>query len=319
MRHILLVLCFAVTVIPAFAQTYAERLGYSKGARLLIINSDDAGMSHATNLAIFESLEKGITSSISIMAPTPWVPEVLDYYRKNPKVDVGAHLTLCSEWDFYRFMPVAGAGRVPSLADEMGCLHDNNKLFMEHAKPEEVETELRAQIERLEKAGFKLSHIDSHMWSLFQKPAFTEVYVKLAIEKQLAIRLVGDTSPEGFVATAEPDTIEKCRPYVQRVWDAGLPVLDDMHTESYSWKTEDKTALYADAIRRLRPGITEFVVHPTKPDDTIDFITKHRILLYGDYYALTDPAILEVIKVEGVQLVSWGELLERRKAIKQER
>ena len=315
MRCLWILLLF-VAALPAAPQTFAERLGWDKGDRVIIINSDDLGMSYASNHGIFESIEAGITTSSSIMAACPWVPEALDYYKKHPDICVGAHLQLCSEWDFYRFMPVAGVSQVPSLADEMGCLHDNNRLFVQHAKPEEVGVEIRAQVARLEKMGFKLSHINSHMWSLFETPDYLEQYVSLAIEKQLPLRIVGDTLPDGFAVTADPKFIERCKPYIQRVWDAGLPVLDDMHAGSYNWKTEDKLEHFAEAIRQLKPGLTEFVVHPTKPDPVIDYITDNRFLLYGDYYALTDPRLLDIIRKEGVILTSWTEVMKRRQAVK---
>lgn len=299
-------------VAPAGAQTYAERLGWPEGARVLLINSDDAGMSHASNQGIIASVESGITTSVSVMAPCPWVPEYLDYYKQNPGTCVGAHLVLCSEWEFYRFSPVAGAAQVPSLADQQGCFHRNNALLLEHAKPEEVDIEIRAQVKRLQQMGFTLSHINTHMGSLQTRPEFLESYVALAIELQVPLRIVGDTVPDGY---SSRERIEVFKPFTERVWNAGLPVLDDIHTQSYSWKTEDKFELYADAIRNLKPGITEFVVHPTKPDPAIDVATKNRILLYGDYYALKDPRLLEVIEEEGVILTSWTELMERRRAV----
>jgi chitin disaccharide deacetylase len=313
----LLLMVFALLgALPATAQTYAERLGWGKDDRVIIMNSDDLGMSYGTNQAIYESLEAGITTSTSIMAACPWVPDALTYYKKNPDICVGAHLQMCSEWDYYRFMPVAGVLAVPSLADEMGCLHDNNRLFVEHAKPEEVGIELRAQVDRLEKMGFKLSHINSHMWSLFETPEIMEHYVSLAIEKQLPLRIVGDTVPDGYAMTADPKFIERCKAFTQRVWDAGLPVLDDMHTASYNWKKDEKLAEYSDAIRNLKPGLTEFVVHPTKQSEEMDYITGNRVLLYGDHKTLTDKRLLDVIKEEGVILTSWTEVMKRRQAAK---
>lgn len=295
--------------------TFAERLGYPSGARVLIINSDDVGMCLASTQGSIEGIEAGIVSSVTAMMPCPWVPMIANYVKKNPEVCIGVHLTLCSEWDDYRFMPVAGKSQVPGLADEMGCLWDNNKLLGQHATADEVETEIRAQLDRAETMGIKISHMDSHMWSVFSKPEYLERYVKVAIDKKIPVRIVGGPV-KGYTYAADPKFVENCAPYIERLWDAGLPVLDDMHAASYNWNTTDKTDLYIDAIRNLKPGVTEFVVHLTKPDDTTDKITGGRTHLYGDYKALTNPKVLEAIKQEGVILASWTELMARRQQVK---
>lgn len=302
----------AFTASSAAAETYAQKLGWGPNDKVVIINSDDAGMSYAANQGIIESVEAGVTSSVTIMMPYPWVPGFVRYVREqNPDLCTGLHLQLCAEWDDYRAMPVAGQAVVPGLADDMGCLHDNNGLLAKHATAEEVEIELRAQIARGEKLGLDITHMDSHMWSVFSKPDFMEVYVKLAIEKQIPIRIVGDTV-DGYANKSDRTLIEACAPFVDRVWEAGLPVLDDIHTESYSWDTIDKKALFIDAIMNVQPGVTEFVVHPTKPDAVIDNITGGRTKLYGDYYALSDPEVRQIMDQEGIILTTWRELRDRR-------
>lgn len=299
----------------AESPTFAERLGYPKGARVLIINSDDVGMCLGSTQGSIEGIEAGIVTSVTAMMPCPWVPMFANYLKQNPDVCTGLHLTLCSEWDDYRFMPVAGKNQVPGLTDPMGCFWDNNKLLGQHATADEVETEIRAQIDRAETMGIKISHMDSHMWSVFSKPEFLERYVKVAIDKKIPVRIVGGPV-KGYTWEADPKFVELCAPHIEKLWEAGLPVLDDMHAASYNWDTTDKTEHFIDAIRNLKPGVTEFVVHLTKPDDTTDRITGGRTHLYGDYKALTNPRILEVIKEEGVILVSWSDLVEKRKQVK---
>lgn len=295
--------------------TFAERLGYPADARVLIINCDDVGMCLGSTQGAIDGIEAGLVTSVTAMMPCPWVPMFANYVKKNPKVCMGVHLTLCSEWDDYRFMPVAGKVAVPGLSDEMGCLWDNNKLLGQHGTADEVETEIRAQLDRAETMGIKISHMDSHMWSVFSKPEFLDRYVKVAIDKKIPIRIVGGPV-KGYTYAADPKFVETCAPYIERLWDAGLPVLDDMHAASYNWNTTDKTDLFIETIRNLKPGVTEFVVHLTKPDDTTDKITGGRTHLYGDYKAMTNPKVLEAIKQEGVILASWTELMARRQQVK---
>ena len=127
--------------------------------------------------------------------PRPWVPEPGEYVRKHPETDVGLHLTLTSEWDDYRWAPVAGKAQVPGLADEMGCLWDNVPLVIEHATPDEVEMEIRAQIDRARTMGLPITHIDSHMGPLFSTDDFFDRYPKVGMRMDLPMLIAHDYVP----------------------------------------------------------------------------------------------------------------------------
>ena len=303
-----LALVCAMAFNSAAEKTYAERLGWGPEDRVLIIHCDDGGMSHASNMGAIEALEYGLVTSVSTMTPCSWVSEFAEYVKKHPNTDMGIHLTFTSEWDGYRWGPVAGKPAVPGLADEQGCLWDNVRLVVQNATPDEIETEIRAQIDRAETMGLPITHLDSHMGTLFSNPEFFERYVKVGIEKQIPILIA---SPKGVGGEAR-GRAKLLGGMVERVWEAGLPVIDSVHTASYGWKTTEKIPHYSKAIRNLKPGITEMIVHCTKPDTVIDVITGGRELLYGDYYALISPEVKKVIEEEGIILTTWRELKERR-------
>src|SRR6266849_3561187 len=130
--------------------TYAERLGWGPKARVVMFHCDDAGMSHASNLGAIESLEKGVVTSVSIMMPCPWVPEFVNYLKEHPQLDAGLHLTLNSEWTPYRWGPLAGKPAVPGLCDPDGYLWHSTQDTARHATADEVEREIRAQIDKAE-------------------------------------------------------------------------------------------------------------------------------------------------------------------------
>jgi predicted glycoside hydrolase/deacetylase ChbG (UPF0249 family) len=158
--------CFT-TEGQSSAETTQERLGYSASARLLVIHADDFGETHSVNRAISEALERGWVTSASIMVPCPWFPEVVRFAREHPEMDLGVHLTLTSEWQDLRWGLVASKDKGSSLLDADGYLPLATAEVTRNAEPAEVEVELRAQIERAQKMGIRVTHLDSHMGALF--------------------------------------------------------------------------------------------------------------------------------------------------------
>ena len=118
--------------------TLAERLGFAPGDRVAVVHADDIGMCHAANVGAFDALANGVVSCGSIMVPCPWFREAAALARANPVCDLGVHLTLNSEWEQYRWGPVAGRDRVPSLVDEQGYLPRTQIEVVRSAKPEHV-------------------------------------------------------------------------------------------------------------------------------------------------------------------------------------
>src|SRR3954447_26069175 len=143
-----LVLALVTSTMSAQTKTVAERLGLPADTKLLILHADDLGVAHSVNAASFDALDKGAVSSASIMMPTPWVTEVATYARAHPDADLGLHLTLTAEWETYRWGSVAASDQVPSLLNPDGTMPNDVPPFIARAKPQEVERELRAQVER---------------------------------------------------------------------------------------------------------------------------------------------------------------------------
>ena len=304
-----LIQCSAV----AAEATYAERLGWAPKARVVLFHCDDAGMSHASNLGAIESIEKGVVTSVSIMMPCPWVPEFVEYVKEHPQIDAGLHLTMNCEWALYRWGPVAGKPAMPGLCDPSGYLWHPVQETAKHATPDEVEREIRAQIEKAEAMGLHPTHLDTHMGALSATPEFMERYMKVGIEKHITVLAVG--GPRRLARMENPQAAERFRKLITAVWNAGLPVIDDLHGASYDWKDGSKSSRFIELLKHLQPGITMVIVHCSRPTEEFPLITSSSNLRYEDLKAMIDPAVRKTVQDEGIILTSWRELLQRREKL----
>jgi len=311
LRYVCVAAALAAAV-PALAQdtTYAERLGFPEGARVVIFHNDDAGMSHESNLGTIEGIEYGIMTSCSTMMPCSWVPDWNAYLKEHPEVDNGLHLTLTSEWGRYRWGPVAGRDRVPGLVDDEGYLHKSVQAVIANATADEVETEIRAQIALAEKMGMPITHIDSHMGTLFYHPPFFERYVKVGIEKGLPILVM---SGYGRAGTAPQALIDQLNKAADMVWNAGLPVIDDLKTSTADTSDADvMIAACIESLKNLKPGITQIILHGTRPNENWKAISSSGGKREAELEMVLSPDVKRVIEEEGIILTTWKELKERR-------
>ena len=249
----------------------ASRLGHPDDAKLLIVNCDDLGSSHAANVGVYEALRDGVATSATLMVPCPWAREAASRYRGE---DVGVHLTLNAEFDLYRWGPITHA---PSLLDGDGGFPRTLQDIWDHADIDEVRRECRAQVERAIYWGFDVSHLDSHMGTLQLRPEFFDVYLELAVDFRLPIRLSGGSTEQmvGF-------------PFRQLAADEGVVFPDHF---VYVRGVGSRRAIER-ALVDLRPGVTELYVHPaidtaelrsSSPDwagrvDDHDLVTGHSSL-----------------------------------------
>lgn len=304
----------ACVISTPAAQSYAERLGWGPNDVVLILHIDDAGMSHSSNLGVIKCLEEGVANSFSIMMPCSWVPEMAKYIKENPEVDAGLHLTMTSEWDLYRWGPLAGKPQVPGLVDHQGCLWDTVQLVVQNATPDEIEKEIRAQIDRAENLGIKITHLDSHMGTLFARRDYFERFAKVGIEKRIPILVAGGHLT--YASQENPEAVEGLRSYVGKIWDAGLPVLDDLHTATYDWKPEEKKERFMELLKEIQPGLTEILFHASLPTEVFPLITGSSESRRADANILLDPEVKKLIEERKIILTTWKELMERRSRVK---
>lgn len=305
--------------------TYAERLGFPKGSKVLIIHVDDVGMSYDSNEGAINAMTKGVATSCSVMMPCPWVPGFVHYWKEHPQTDAGLHLTLTSEWKDYRWVPLAGKQAVPGLTDSEGDLWPSVEDVVKHASADEVYTEIKAQLDRARTMGFVPTHLDSHMGTLFASPAFIQVYVRLGIENHIPVMMPGghDLLIQEQMHFADAQ-VQQLRAIGKILWNAGLPVLDDLHNFSYDWKVPDdiknddkklqawRTGKYIESIKSLKPGVTMMIMHCTATTEVFPLISDSGPLRRGDMLAMMDPAFRKALADEHIVLTTWRALMQKR-------
>ena len=322
---VVFVLSFLFSAVQSQELTYAERLGFPKGSKVIILHIDDVGMSWDSNQGAIQAMENGVANSLSIMMPCPWVPGFVHYMKKHPNIDAGLHLTLTSEWIDYRWPPLSGRPAVPGLVDQEGALWRSVELVAQNASPDEVETEIREQVRRAREMGFEPTHLDSHMGTLFATPEFIERYVKVGIETKIPVMFPGGHAT--MIAKTSSVTAERhgqLKATGKRIWDAGLPVLDDLHNISYDFEyPEDEnlsdeklqklaTAQYIETIRQLKPGLSMVIMHCTAPSEVFKQIGSSGRVRKADMLAMTDPAFRRFLKDEKIILTTWRDLKQLR-------
>lgn len=307
-RHVALCATMALaTLLPnlAGAQSLQERLGYPASARLLILHADDFGMSHSVNRAIIEALEHGWVRSASIMVPCPWFAEVAQWAKAHPEADLGIHLVLNSEWTTLRWGPLSGRDAVPSLVDSQGYLPLETDVVSQHAKPQEVDHELRAQIDFARAAGVNITHLDSHMAALFQTEALYGVYHNLGKSYDLPqlIERIGARGGEqapAWAVQARADAL------VDRVLSMAPGVAPDQWLDAYK-----------KMLMPLAPGVYELIVHLGHDDDemrgaTSDHPNWGAAWRQSDLDLVKSAAFQDFLKQQQFHLITWRELGKAR-------
>jgi predicted glycoside hydrolase/deacetylase ChbG (UPF0249 family) len=264
-----------------------EALGHAPDAKLLIVNCDDLGSTRSANVAVYDSLRDGTATSASLMVPCPWARDAAAMYRGE---DVGVHLTLNSEWDTYRWGPITHS---PSLLDGDGGFPRTVEDVWDHADLDEVRRECRSQIERAIMWGFDVSHLDSHMGTMQLRAEFFDVYLEMAVDFHLPLRMAGARAERlvGF-------------PYRKLAADEGIVFPDHFVSTPMGSRRSIERVLFD-----LRPGVTEVYLHPARDSDELRSSHPDWSTRVEDYAFLTaDPSLPDLIERAGATLIGFREL-----------
>jgi len=266
----------------------AELLGFPPDARLLIVNLDDFGMYHAINAAVVQSIEEGIGGSCSLMVPCPWALHAMHLLRQRPQLPFGIHLTLVCDTTNYRWGPLTAKEKVPSLLDEAGGLYPPAAVpeLLTRARLDEVELEFRAQIDAVADAGLTPTHLDWHCLADGGRDDIFDLTLALADEYGLATRV----------------WLEHGRRTLRQ---RNLPVVDHEFLDSFGLDLDDKAARYAELLRDLPVGLSEWAVHPGLGDAESRAIDPGWRVRRTDYEFLTSPQAHELVQRNGIVVIDY--------------
>jgi hypothetical protein len=284
--------------VSAASNPLQVRLGYSADAKLLILNADDLAVAHAEDEASFAALDQKWITSATVMVPCPWFTEVAAYARAHPQADLGLHLTLTSEWDTYRWGPVAPRGSVPSLVGPDGNFYADTASVVKHAKPDEVGIELRARIERAKSMGLDPTHLDAHMHVLYATPELFDVFLNVARIYKLPIRMA--RNDQLFASK-----IGQMMPHD--------PICDAIYSPGAEVPVSQWVEYYVNLVKNLQPGVTEVFVHLARDDAESQAIMVNHAdwgaaWRQREFAAMSSPAFRKALEDNHVILISWREL-----------
>lgn len=267
-------------------------LGYPLDARLLIINADDFGMCHSVNDAIFRALQKGLLRSTTLMVPCPWALHAMHFLEDHPEIPFGVHLTVISDWVDYRWGPLTPREKVPSLINQTGYFYNFEHMpeFLAQVNFGQLEMEFRAQIEAVLATGLKPTHLDWHALRISGRIDIFDLMLRLAREYGLALRVMGRSS-------------------IENVQSRGLPVNDYDFLDSYQLDPVGKSVRYAQMLRELPAGLSEWALHPALDSAELLAIEPDgNHIRQTDFDFLMSEEAQGIVKEEGIILLDYRAL-----------
>ena len=292
--------------------TWAERLGFPAGKRVVILHANDLGIDYEFNRPAEVGLETGAITSASVLSAGPWFGECVAWAEAHPGMDLGVTLSFVSPSDALRWGPVESRDEVPSLLTMDGDFAKTVTQFALRADAEQVRREAVAQIERARLAGIKPTHLHPHLGALLSRPDLVEVYLQLAEELWIPAVMV-EMSPEvveRFRAkglTIPDDLSEVVSKY-------RLPKLDDVQvlppTESY----EAKRDAFFQLIRELPPGLTQVFLNPADDTPGLRRMTGKWQDRVWEAQLIADPTVADFLKEQEIVLTNWREIMKRFEA-----
>lgn len=289
-----------------------KRLGLSDNSRVMVFHADDIGMCQATVSAYDDLLKNSPLTSASTMVPCPWFPATAELVRQkaqHPALDMGVHLTLTAEWDAMRWSPLSTADKTTGLFDADGYFPRQTEPIQTHATVEAVSAEMRAQIERAKQAGINITHIDTHMGTLFH-PRFLPAYIQMGFEYQVAVFGIRLTEKDLLNNGYEGEQAKQTAAMSDQVEAMGMPLFDSftmMPLDSAQGET-DRLGHAKNVLDSAEVGLHYFIIHPSTDTPELRALAPDWQARVGDHRLFLSDAWQNAIDASGIHVISMKTL-----------
>lgn len=285
---------------------FVKKLGYADTDRLVIIHTDDIGMCHASVQAFKDLWKFGTITSGAVMVPCPWFPSVARMCRQNPEIDMGVHATLNSEWEAYRWSPLSTRDQASGLLDAEGYFHQWQPAVYDTAKPDAVDVEVNAQIERAIAAGIDITHVDSHMGTIMS-PLFIQSYIQAAASRLLP-NMLPRTDAKGMeIMGIDANALQVYEPIMQLLLSMGVPMLEGLISMPLN-EPNGQMETAKDLLGNLPIGITHFILHPSLDTAELRSIAPDWESRVANYNTFMSDELKKFIEREDIRLIGYRQV-----------
>jgi predicted glycoside hydrolase/deacetylase ChbG (UPF0249 family) len=285
---------------------FLQKLGYSDNERLVIIHTDDIGMCHASLQAFKDLWKFGTITSGAVMVPCPWFPATAQMCRENPEIDMGVHATLNAEWENYRWSPLSARDPASGLLDADGYFHQWQDAVYQKAKPEAVNAEVNAQIERALAAGIDVTHVDSHMGTIMS-PLFIQSYIQAAASRRLP-NMLPRIDAQGMEITGMSEgELRVYEPIMNQLLEAGIPMLEGLLSMPLN-EPDGQMETAKQLLGNLPVGITHFVLHPSLDTAELRSIAPDWESRVANYNTFMSDELKMFIEQEDIKLIGYRQI-----------
>lgn len=248
--------------------------------RKLIINADDLGLTPGCNAGIVRGLNAGVVSDTTLMVNTDHTAAAVALLKENGIKAAGLHLNLTYG------CPLLPAVSVPSIVDDSGRFRRPAEAAANAVNPAEAARELAAQAEKFLATGLSLSHLDSHH-HIHGYPVLIDIVIDLARRLGVPLRQTGPAVR-------------------QRITAAGLACPDAFSTAFYGAGANREN--FKAIVVSHRNGILEIMCHPAADDGLLAKVSSYSGERQRELAILTDPAIKDFLREQGIELVGFAAL-----------
>ncbi len=295
----------------------AARLGPQQA---LIVSADDFGLSHGVNEAVRQAHCHGVLTNASLMVNGSAFEEAVDIAHSLPSMGVGLHLVLLqgratlTELDLPGLISREGFFRQDPV--RTGLLY-----FFAKRLRDQLEREIRAQLEKFLASGLALSHVDGHL-NIHVHPTVLSILVSVAAEYGIrALRLPREPLRLSLRANhsqllrkvVESLTFRAlCRHAARRLDEHRIAYPDQLFGLHHSGHmTESYLRVMTES---LPPGVTEIYTHASRVDDEAARWRPRDYECEGELQALLSAQLKQQIQDRGIALITYRDLPRLRGA-----